>query len=60
MIKKFGKVLAIDDNEDILFALKLLLKPYVEQVVTTSNPNEIPRLMEKDSFDLFLLDMGAV
>jgi len=58
MIKKFGKVLAIDDNEDILFALKLLLKPYVEQVVTTSNPNEIPRLMEKDSFDLFLLDMN--
>jgi len=58
MIKKFGKVLAIDDNEDILFALKLLLKPYVEQVVTTSNPNEIPQLMEKNSFDLFLLDMN--
>ncbi len=58
MVKKFGKILAIDDNEDILFALKLLLKPYVEQVTTTSNPNDIPRLMGQDSYDLFLLDMN--
>ncbi|HUW06511.1 MAG TPA: hypothetical protein VMW01_09630, partial [Williamwhitmania sp.] len=58
MVKKFGKILAIDDNEDILFALKLLLKPYVEQVTTTSNPNDIPKLMGQDSYDLFLLDMN--
>ncbi|HUX54404.1 MAG TPA: sigma-54 dependent transcriptional regulator [Williamwhitmania sp.] len=58
MVKKFGKILAIDDNEDILFALKLLLKPYVEQVTTTSNPNDIPRLMGNDTFDLVLLDMN--
>ncbi|SDB84413.1 sigma-54-dependent transcriptional regulator [Williamwhitmania taraxaci] len=58
MIKKMGKILAIDDNEDILFALKLLLKPYVELVVTTSDPNEIPKLMGKESFDVMLLDMN--
>ena len=58
MIKKIGKILAIDDNEDILFALKLLLKPYVELVVTTSDPNEIPKLMGKESFDVILLDMN--
>ena len=58
MVKKTGRILAIDDNEDILFALKLLLKPHVEVVVTTSDPNEIPSLMGKDSFDVILLDMN--
>jgi len=58
MVKKMGKILAIDDNEDILFALKLLLKPYVEFVVTSSDPNDIPKLMEKESFDVILLDMN--
>ena len=27
-----GKILVVDDNEDILFALNLLLKPLVEDV----------------------------
>ena len=58
MIKKAGKILVIDDNEDILFALKLLLKPHVELVVTSSDPNEIPTLMGKESFDVILLDMN--
>lgn len=26
-----GKILIIDDNEDVLFALNLLLEPYVEK-----------------------------
>jgi len=31
-MSKFGKILAIDDNEDILFSLKLLLKNHVETI----------------------------
>jgi len=58
MIKKAGKILVIDDNEDILFALKLLLKPHVELVVTSSDPNDIPTIMGKESFDVILLDMN--
>ena len=27
-----GKILIIDDNEDVLFALNLLLEPYMEKV----------------------------
>ena len=27
-----GKILIIDDNEDVLFALNLLLDPYVEKI----------------------------
>ena len=58
MEKKIGKVLAIDDNEDILFALKLLLKNHVEKVVTEITPEKIPQLMKEDDFDVVLLDMN--
>ena len=52
------KILVVDDNEDILFALKLLLKPHVELIVTSSNPSDIPSLMSKEIFDVILLDMN--
>lgn len=58
MIKKTGKILAVDDNEDILFALRLLLKPHIEVLQTSSNPNEIPELMTRENYDVILLDMN--
>src|SRR5512133_256415 len=58
MIAKFGNILAVDDNEDILFALKLLLKNHAESIVTVSDPNKIPDAMAKDEFDVILLDMN--
>jgi len=58
MITRFGKVLAIDDNEDILFALKLLLKPHVEIIETSNDPEKIPELLKKDQYDVILLDMN--
>lgn len=36
-----GKILIIDDNEDVLFALNLLLEPYVEKVKVTTQPARI-------------------
>lgn len=57
-MEKFGKVLAVDDNEDILFALKLLLKNYVEVIQTESNPEVIPEIMSREKFDVILLDMN--
>ncbi len=58
MSGKSGKILIVDDNQDILFALRLLLKPIVESVTTESNPCSIPKLMSKDNFDVILLDMN--
>ncbi|MGE0090719.1 MAG: sigma-54-dependent transcriptional regulator [Bacteroidales bacterium] len=58
MMGKFGKVLAVDDNEDILFALKLLLKNYVDVIHTESNPEVIPEIMSREKFDVILLDMN--
>lgn len=58
MSEKIGKVLAIDDNEDILFALKLLLKQHVETITTMHNPSDIPAELEKEDYDVILLDMN--
>lgn len=53
-----GKILAIDDNEDILFALKLLLKPHVEKITTLSSPNRVIDLLKVEKYDIILLDMN--
>ena len=58
MIRKSGRVLIIDDNADILFALRLLLKPHVEHIISTTDPTKIPLLMADDTFDVILLDMN--
>jgi DNA-binding NtrC family response regulator len=53
-----GKILVIDDNEDILFALKLFLKPHVEKITTISNPDKIIDIMKVEDYDVILLDMN--
>lgn len=58
MSEKIGKILAIDDNEDILFALKLLLKNYVELIQTETNPERIPDFLHNETYDVILLDMN--
>ena len=40
-----GKKLIIDDNEDVLFALNLLLEPYMEQIRVTTQPTRIEHFM---------------
>ncbi len=55
---KIGKILAIDDNEDILFALKLLLKNHVEIIHTSTEPEKIPDFMNNENYDVILLDMN--
>jgi DNA-binding NtrC family response regulator len=58
MADKAGHILAIDDNEDILFSLQLLLKPHVESIKVLNNPEAIPGLLHKEYFDVILLDMN--
>ena len=57
-MEKFGKILAVDDNEDILFSLRLLMKPHVEKIITTNNVTSIPDLLKNEEFDVILLDMN--
>ena len=60
MKKNKGTVLIVDDNEEILLALKLFLKDYFETVVAEKNPNHIPSLIQNNSFDLYILDMNFI
>ena len=48
----------IDDNEDVLFALNLLLEPYVEQIKVTTQPERIEHFMSTFVPDVILLDMN--
>ena len=58
MSTKVGKILAVDDNEDILFALKLLLKQHVEIITTINDPGQIPGTLADEDYDVILLDMN--
>ena len=53
-----GKILIIDDNEDVLFALNLLLEPYVEKIKVTTQPSRIEHFMHSFNPDVILLDMN--
>lgn len=55
---KKGKILIIDDNEDVLFALNLLLEPIVAQIKVTTQPERIEHFMEVFKPDVILLDMN--
>ncbi|MFN2440029.1 MAG: sigma-54-dependent transcriptional regulator [Chitinophagaceae bacterium] len=58
MSLKNASILIIDDDVDILTAVRLLLKPEVKNVVTEKNPENIRNLLAKQSFDVILLDMN--
>ena len=58
MAVRQGKILVIDDNEDILFTLKMLLRPLAESVTTCTSPKEINRLVSTTKYNVILLDMN--
>ena len=53
-----GKILIIDDNKDVLFALNLLLEPYMQKVKVTTQPARIEYFMRTFQPDVVLLDMN--
>lgn len=57
-MEKQGKVLIVDDNEDILFALNLLLEPLVEKVKVTTQPARIEHFLTTFRPDVIFLDMN--
>lgn len=58
MSLKKCSILVIDDDTDVLTAVRLLLKNEAKEVVTEKNPGNLPALLSKNSFDLVLLDMN--
>ena len=58
MVLKNARILVIDDDVDILTAVRLLLKTEAAEVLTEKNPENIRSILYKNHFDLILLDMN--
>ncbi|MFM9909364.1 MAG: sigma-54-dependent transcriptional regulator [Chitinophagaceae bacterium] len=58
MVLKNASILVIDDDSDVLTAVKLLLKPEAREVLTEKNPENLRWLLSKQPFDCILLDMN--
>ncbi len=58
MDNNVGRILIVDDNEDILASLRLLLKSHFEEVTTLGSPEKIPEFITKEYYDVILLDMN--
>ncbi len=58
MILKKATVLIVDDDPDVLTAVKLLLKTEANEVITEKNPENLNWLLQRNQVDLVLLDMN--
>ena len=58
MLLKNASILIIDDDPDVLTAVRLLLKTEVKEVLTEKNPENLRSILSKQAFDLIMLDMN--
>lgn len=58
MTEQKGKILIVDDNEDVLLSLNMLLKPHTEAVRVVARPERIGEFMDSFAPDVILLDMN--
>ena len=57
-MKQDAHILIVDDDEDILVASKLLLKRKFSSVTICNRPEQLPKLLAEQEFDIILLDMN--
>jgi len=55
---KEGSILIIDDNRNVLTALRILLQNYFETVTLLALPEKIPVALREENPDVVLLDMN--
>ena len=55
---KNSSILVIDDDQDVLTAVRLLLKTEAAEVVTEKNPENIRSILSRQPYDVVLLDMN--
>lgn len=53
-----GSILIIDDDADVLFSAKMLLKDHFKKVQIANDPDKILMLVNSGNYDLVLLDMN--
>jgi DNA-binding NtrC family response regulator len=53
-----GRILAVDDELDMLSLIKMIIEGYTNhQVTITNNPLEVADLLTKEQFDLIITDL---
>lgn len=57
-MKKEGRIVVVDDNRNMLEAVKILLDGVFEHVVTLGSPNRLLSVLESERPDVLLLDMN--
>jgi len=53
-----ASILVVDDDQDVLTAVRYLLKPEVKTIFTESNPENLRCRLTENKFDILLLDMN--
>lgn len=55
---KPSKILVIDDDHDVLYTARLVLRGLFEKIDTLDSPRLIPDYLKKSTYDAILLDMN--
>ncbi|MEM8568178.1 MAG: sigma-54 dependent transcriptional regulator [Bacteroidota bacterium] len=58
MNKNKGRVLIIDDDEDVLITAKMILRSQFEQVQVESSPKQLENIIKLKTPDIVILDMN--
>ncbi len=58
MKETIGRILIVDDDEDILQSARLFLKQHGAHVDTEKDPVSIPAIIKNEMYDVILLDMN--
>lgn len=58
MRKKQACIVVVDDQEEILFSAKMVLKKHFETILTTNNPKKLYEFLSENTVDVVLLDMN--
>jgi DNA-binding NtrC family response regulator len=55
---KSHNILVVDDDNDVLYTAKLVLRGLFEKVDTLADPGQIPEFLKAGKYDVVLLDMN--
>jgi len=58
MRKKQAQILVVDDQDEILFSAKMILKKHFETIFTTNSPKKIISILNENEINVVLLDMN--
>jgi len=58
MRKKQAQILVVDDQEEILFSAKMILKKHFETIFTANSPKKIISILNENDINVVLLDMN--